>query len=79
MYERRLDRAGQAYASALLAAGRVYHLTRDGKMFVLAAQPEFEQLAVNDLPDGGVFNGSPAVAGNRLLIRSDKFLYCIGK
>jgi hypothetical protein len=36
-------------------------------------------LATNDLRDGGQFNASPAVAGNKLLVRSDKFLYCIGK
>jgi len=79
VYEKRLDRAGQVYSSALLADGRVYYLTRDGRTFVLAAKPEFEQLAVNELRDGGLFNGSPAVDGNRLLIRSDKFLYCIGR
>ncbi len=79
VYEQRLDRAGQVYSSALLASGRVYYLTRDGKTFVVAANPKFEQLAVNELRDGGQFNGSPAVAGNQLLIRSDKFLYCIGK
>lgn len=79
VYEQRLDRAGQVYASALLADGRLYYVTRQGKTFVLAAKPEFEQLAVNDLSDGGVFNGSPAVAGKRLLIRSDKYLYCLGK
>lgn len=77
VYEERLPRAGQFYASAVLADGRLYYLTREGKMFVLAAQPEFKQLAVNDLRDGGVFNASPAVAGNRLLLRSDKFLYCV--
>jgi hypothetical protein len=32
---------------------------------------------MNDLRDGGIFDGSPAVAGDQLLIRSDKFLYCI--
>jgi hypothetical protein len=79
VYEQRLDRAGQFYASALLADGRLYYLTRDGKTFVLAAKPQFEQLAVNDLSDRGVFNGSPAVAGNRLLLRSDRYLYCIGE
>lgn len=79
VYEQRLERAGQVYASALLAGDRVYYLTRDGRTFVLAAKPAFEQLAVNDLKDGGVFNGSPAVAGDRLLIRSDKFLYCLGE
>jgi outer membrane protein assembly factor BamB len=79
IYEQRLERAGQVYASALLAGGRLYYLTREGKTFVLAANPQFQQLAVNELRDGGLFNGSPAVDGNRLLIRSDKFLYCIGK
>lgn len=77
-YERRLSRVGQVYASALLADGRLYYLNRYGKTFVLAAKPEFEQLAVNDLSDRGLFNG-PAVAGNRLLLRSDKYLYCVGK
>lgn len=79
VYEERLEREGQVYASALLADGRLYYLTRDGRTFVLAAKPTFEQLAVNQLGDGSLFNGSPAVDGQRLLIRSDKFLYCIGQ
>ena len=79
LYEERLDRAEQFYSSALLADGRLYYLTRDGRTFVISAKPEFEQLAVNDLNDGSIFNGSPAVEGSHILIRSDKFLYCIGK
>ncbi len=79
VYEQRLEQAGQVYSSALLADGRLYYLTRDGRTFVLAANPKFEQLAVNDLRDRSVFNGSMAVDGSRLLIRSDKFLYCVGK
>jgi outer membrane protein assembly factor BamB len=79
VYEQRLERAGQFYASALLADGRLYYVTRNGKTFVLAAKPQFEQLAVNDLSDRSLFNGSPAVAGNRLLLRSDKYLYCVGE
>ena len=79
VYEERLPRAGQIYASALLADGRLYYLNRRGRTFVLAAAPKFEQLAVNDLSDRGVFNASPAVAGKRLLLRSDKYLYCVGK
>jgi hypothetical protein len=77
VYEQRLDRAGQVYASALLADGRLYYLTREGKAFVLAARPAFELLAMNDLGDGSLFNGSPAVDGSRLLIRSDKSLYSV--
>ena len=79
VYEKRLERADQVYASALLADGRLYYVTRNGKTFVLAAKPQFEQLAVNDLSDRGVFNASLAVAGNRLLLRSDKYLYCLAK
>jgi len=79
LYEKRLERAGQVYSSALMADGKLYYLTRDGRTFVLAAKPTFEQIAMNDMKDGSIFNGSPAVDGKRLLIRSDKFLYCIGK
>ena len=46
-------------------------------MFLLAAAPEFQQLAVNQLNDGTRFDASPAVDGNRLLVRSGKFLYCL--
>lgn len=79
VYEQRLERAEQSYSAALLANGKLYYLTRVGRTFVVAAKPKFEQLAVNDLRDRSTFNSSPAVDGSRLLIRSDKFLYCIGK
>jgi outer membrane protein assembly factor BamB len=79
VYEERVPRAGPVYASALLADGRVYYLDRGGRAFVLAAQPRFEVLAVNDLRDGSTFNASPVAADGRLFLRSDKFLYCIGK
>ena len=78
-YGERVRGAGQVYSSALLADGKIYYLTRDGKTIVVTAAPEFEVLATNDLSDRSVFNGSPAVDGGRLLIRSDKFLYCVGK
>jgi outer membrane protein assembly factor BamB len=79
VYEQRLDGAGQVYASPILAEGRLYYLTRNGRAFVLAATPRFEQLAVNEFSDRSLFNASPAVAGNRLLLRSDKYLYCVGE
>jgi outer membrane protein assembly factor BamB len=79
VYEKRMERANQVYASTLLADGRVYHLDRSGRTYVLTARPEFELLATNDLRDGSVFNASPAVLGDRLLLRSDKFLYCLGR
>lgn len=79
VYQERLERSDVIYASALLADEKLFYIARDGKTFVVAAKPEFEQLSLNDLRDGSIFNASPAIDGSRLLIRSDKFLYCLGK
>ncbi|NQT40071.1 MAG: PQQ-like beta-propeller repeat protein, partial [Planctomycetes bacterium] len=78
VYQERMERAGQVYASPVLADGRLYYLTRNGRILVLAAQPEFKSLAMIELDDGSRFDGSPAVDRSRLLIRSGKFLYCLG-
>ena len=68
----------QVYASALLADGYVYYLNRSKRSFVVTAQPTFELVSTNDLPAGSLFDASSAVTGGRLLLRSDKCLYCIG-
>ena len=80
VYQERLPRADQFYASPILAEGKIYYITRSGKTFVVAASPNFELLATNDLrsdDERGTFNACPVVADGRLLIRSDKYLYCI--
>ena len=77
-YEQRVSGAGQIYASPILADGKLYYVSREGRIFVVAARPEFELLASNDLRDGGMFNAAMAAGNGRLYLRSDKFLYCIG-
>jgi len=79
VYEQRLDGARQVYASALLADGRLYYVARNGETFVLAAQPEFKQLAHNKLDDDSIFNASPVVCDGALILRSDRNLYAIRK
>ena len=80
LYEERLSPSpGQIYASPVWAAGRIYFTGRGGRTIVIAAQPKFHQLAENNLESNrGVFNASPAIAGERLLIRSNRALYCLG-
>jgi hypothetical protein len=68
---------GQPYASAVLADGRLYVVTREEGTFVWAAKPEFELLAHNRFDDPSTFNGSPAVTADAILIRSDRNLYCV--
>jgi len=72
------ERVGaQPYASGLLADGKIYIVTRNGGTLVLAAKPQFEQLAHNKLADRSTFNASPIVCEGKLILRSDKNLYCI--
>ena len=79
VYEERISRAGQVYGSAILADGKVYYVSRGGTTHVVAAKPEFELIGSNPLRDGTQFDASPSVMGNRLLIRSNKHLFCIGE
>jgi outer membrane protein assembly factor BamB len=79
VYQQRVDGATQVYGSPVLAAGRIYYPARDGKVFVVAAEPAFRLLAVNEPGERGTFNASPSVAGERLLLRTDRHLYCIAR
>ncbi len=78
-YEQRVDRAGQVYASPLLAEGRLYYVARQGRTYVLAAKPEYEQLAMNNLEERGTFNSGLIASGGRLYLRSNRYLYCLAK
>ncbi len=78
IFNERVNRIGQVWASPVLADGKLYFLSRQGVTAVLAAGSKFDQLATNDLRDGSVFNATPAIAGNQIFIRSDSHLYCIG-
>jgi hypothetical protein len=80
VYKKRISpRPGRIYASPVVADGKIYIISREKGTYVLAARPEFELLAHNGPLDDSIFNGSPAIAGNRLLIRSNQWLYCLGQ
>ncbi|HRX80709.1 MAG TPA: PQQ-binding-like beta-propeller repeat protein [Pirellulaceae bacterium] len=69
----------QPYASATAGDGKIYIATRWGGTYVLAAKPEFTQIAHNTLDDSSTFNASPVISNGQIFLRSDRFLYCIGK
>jgi outer membrane protein assembly factor BamB len=71
----RLPGIYNVYASPVAAAGRVYCMARDGVTAVLKDSDKFEPLAQNRLND--TFNASAAVAGRDLLLRGEKYLYCL--
>jgi outer membrane protein assembly factor BamB len=81
VYEKRLEPEAQLiYASATLGDGKIYYVSRTDGVYVVEASPTFNQLAHNRFKgDTSVFNGSPAIADGRIYLRSDRYLYCIGK
>ncbi len=82
VYEERLDvggRGDKVYASLVLAGNRLYGVSRQDGTVVLAAGPEFSLVAHNRPGDESVFNATPVVSQGALLVRSDQYLYCIGR
>ena len=58
---------------------RVFCLNEDGVTFVLRAGDRFELLRTNKLAEDDLCLATPAMAGDRLLIRTAVRLYCIKK
>ncbi len=77
--KKRLKGLGLVYASMVMAEGRLYAVSREKGTVVVAAEPSMEELSRNDLGDESIFNGTPAIDGGQLLIRSNRYLYCIGE
>ncbi len=79
-YKERLYSGRNEYVSAVAAGDKVYALTRYEGLYVLAGGGKFEQLSHLLFPgDTSIFNASPAISDGRLYLRSNEYLYCVGK
>jgi outer membrane protein assembly factor BamB len=69
---------GLAFTSSPWASGgRVFFLNEDGVCYVLRASDKFELLHTNKLAEDDMCLATPALAGDRLLIRTAARLYCL--
>jgi len=75
LFAKRLPGIRGVYASLVAAAGKIFILGRDGNAVVLKDSDEFELLAENQLDD--LFDATPALAGEQLILRGKQHLYCI--
>jgi len=77
-------------ASATLGGKNIYVIDNQGTCVVLAPGPEYKEVAVNRLetmlprdwpigPQEVTSNAAPVFDGDRIYLRGEKFLYCIGK
>ena len=78
IYDRqRVEVAASFTASPWAYNGKIFALSEDGDTFVIRAGREFEVIGRNSLD--GMTLASPAIVGDRLLIRTQQKLYSIRK
>jgi outer membrane protein assembly factor BamB len=75
-YQRRIGDATQYFASPVYGDGKIYLTGENGMVVVLAAGPQPEVLATNDLGDSCL--ATPAIADGRLYFRTRGKLICVG-
>jgi outer membrane protein assembly factor BamB len=75
-YKTRIDAAATAFTTSPWAYnGKLFCLSEEGQTFVVSTGEEFKLLHVNELDD--MAQASPALVGDRLLIRTEHRLYSI--
>lgn len=67
---------GNFSGSPIRAGDRLYAISSEGEVVVLAAGREYELLGRNAL--GQISRSTPAVAGGRMLLRTESQLFCLG-
>jgi outer membrane protein assembly factor BamB len=75
-YKTRIDPAAANFTTTPWAYnGKLFCLSEEGQTFVVTTGDQFQLLHVNELND--MAQASPALAGERLLIRTEHHLYSI--
>lgn len=77
IWQHRLEGAMRFDASPILVDGNIHAVSAEGEVFVFAANPKFQILGRGSL--GETVRATMAVADQRLYIRGDRHLFCIGK
>lgn len=78
IYGRRRLRPGSGFTASPWAYNdRVFVLSEDGDTYVVRAGPEFEILGTNPLDEMTL--ATPAVAGGKLIVRTQSKLYCFSR
>jgi outer membrane protein assembly factor BamB len=72
MYKESLGVSGGVTASGVASDGKLYFTSENGKVYVIAAGPEYKKLAVNEMDD--ICMATPAIAKGALYFRTANYL-----
>ncbi|MGI9166887.1 MAG: PQQ-binding-like beta-propeller repeat protein [Pyrinomonadaceae bacterium] len=75
IYQERLPSSFSA--SPIAADGKLYLASQDGDVFVVRAGRKFELLATNAM--GQALMATPAISNDLLIVRTENYIYAIGK
>ncbi len=71
---KRIGNIGNYYASPVAGDGKIYVVGENGAVIVLRQGPQLETLAINELGENCL--ATPAIADNRIFLRTLTKLYC---
>lgn len=70
----------RVWSSPILIGEKLFFISQRQGTYVVSANPELKQLQRNVFEeDGSRSNASPAVSNGQILLRTDRYLYCIGE
>jgi outer membrane protein assembly factor BamB len=75
--KQRLQKGNAFTSSPWSYDGKLFCLNEDGVTCVVQSGPSFKSLYTNALADDDMCMATPVIAGDKLLIRSSKRLYCV--
>jgi outer membrane protein assembly factor BamB len=79
-YDKQRLPEGKAFTSSPWAYNdEIFCANEDGKTFVIKAGREFEILRTNDLAEDDMCMATPAIVGDKVLLRTAARLYCLKK
>jgi outer membrane protein assembly factor BamB len=74
-YKARIGEGGEFTSSPWAYNGKLFCMNEEGRTFVIRAGEKFEVAGSNDL--GEMALATPAIIGDRLILRTEKHLYSI--
>jgi outer membrane protein assembly factor BamB len=78
VYRQRLGTIGNGFSASPVAAdGKIYLPNEDGDIVVIAAGPEFKQIAVNSM--GDLLMATPALSRGVMYVRTARNLFAVGR
>ncbi len=69
------DLEGSIYSSPVIAEGRIYQFTDNGKVCIFSADDEFNLL--HSFQTGEKTVSTPAFADGKIVVKTDKSIYCV--